>query len=165
MFHRRTWRLRRYARRYMLPSGEMPRTFPAQSSPLTGTSSKVESNIWASAPAATALGAKHQNSDRPKSARSAVPYRKNRDTEAQVFWVAKHGIRRTGIFSNGLWDSDLEPWMLAAFIKRMNNLSSRVKEEPAKGKKTAADKRLRLKSRPARSREIGPSAASEPGFK
>ena len=57
-------------------------------------------------------------------------------TEAQIFWVAKHGIRRTGMFSNGLWDSDLELWRLAAFIKRTNNLPSKVKEELAKGKKS-----------------------------
>jgi len=57
-------------------------------------------------------------------------------TEAQIFWVAKHGIRRTGMFSNGLWDSDLELWRLAAFIKRINDLPSRVKEELAKGKKS-----------------------------
>jgi cytochrome c553 len=57
-------------------------------------------------------------------------------TEAQVFWVAKHGIRRTGMFSNGLWDSDQELWRLAAFIKRMNNLPASVKEELAKGNKS-----------------------------
>ena len=56
-------------------------------------------------------------------------------TEAQIFWVAKHGIRRTGMFSNGFWDSDLELWRLAAFIKRMNNLPPSVKEELDKGTK------------------------------
>jgi cytochrome c553 len=50
-------------------------------------------------------------------------------TEAQIFWVAKHGIRRTGMFSNGLWDSDQELWRLAAFIKRIKNLPPRVQEE------------------------------------
>ena len=50
-------------------------------------------------------------------------------TEAQVFWVAKHGIRRTGMFANGAWDSDQELWTLAAFIKRMNNLPQHVKDE------------------------------------
>ena len=50
-------------------------------------------------------------------------------TESQVFWVAKHGIRRTGMFSNGLWDSDEELWALAAYIKRMNRLPQHVKEE------------------------------------
>ena len=53
-------------------------------------------------------------------------------SEAQVFWVAKHGIRRTGMFSNGLWDSDQELWRVAAFIKRMNQLPANVREELAK---------------------------------
>ena len=53
-------------------------------------------------------------------------------TEAQVFWVAKHGIRRTGMFSNGLWDSDEELWRLAAFIKRINQLPPTVQEALSK---------------------------------
>ena len=53
-------------------------------------------------------------------------------TESQVFWVAKHGIRRTGMFSNGLWDSDEELWALAGYIKRMNHLPPHVQEELAK---------------------------------
>lgn len=57
-------------------------------------------------------------------------------TEAQVFWVAKHGIRRTGMFSNGLWDSDQELWTMAAFIKRMNNLPQHVKNELEKKPKS-----------------------------
>jgi mono/diheme cytochrome c family protein len=58
-------------------------------------------------------------------------------TEAQIMWVAKHGIRRTGMFSNGLWDSDQELWTMAAFIKRMNSLPQHVQDEvfkkPASG--------------------------------
>jgi len=59
-------------------------------------------------------------------------------SEAQVFWVAKHGIRRTGMFVNGKWDSDQKLWTMAAFIKRINALPEPVKEalEP---KKAAAD--------------------------
>jgi len=53
-------------------------------------------------------------------------------TEAQIFWVAKHGIRRSGMFSNGLWDSDEELWRLAAFVKRIQDLPPHVKEELAK---------------------------------
>src|SRR5215469_359498 len=49
-------------------------------------------------------------------------------TEAQVFWVAKHGIRRAGMFANGKWDSDQKLWTIAAFIKRMNALPDPVKE-------------------------------------
>ena len=57
-------------------------------------------------------------------------------TESQVFWVAKHGIRRTGMFSNGLWDSDEELWALATYIKRMQHLPPRVQEELAKPPKS-----------------------------
>jgi mono/diheme cytochrome c family protein len=49
-------------------------------------------------------------------------------TEAQVFWVAKHGIRRAGMFANGKWDSDQKLWAIASFIKRMNALPEPVNE-------------------------------------
>ena len=68
-------------------------------------------------------------------ARSSLPKEPN-TLKAQVFWIAKHGIRGTGMFSNGLWDSDIDLCRLAAFIKRMNNLPSRAKEELAKGEKS-----------------------------
>ena len=48
-------------------------------------------------------------------------------TEAQVFWVAKHGIRRSGMFANGLWDSDENLWKAAAFIKRIQSLPAGVR--------------------------------------
>jgi len=47
-------------------------------------------------------------------------------TEAQVFWVAKHGIRCSGMFANGMWDSDEKLWKAAAFIKRMQSLPPAV---------------------------------------
>lgn len=47
-------------------------------------------------------------------------------TEAQVFWVAKHGVRRSGMFANGLWDSDEKLWKAAAFIKRIKQLPPEV---------------------------------------
>ena len=60
-------------------------------------------------------------------------------TEAQIFWIAKHGIRRTGMFSNGRWNSDQELWTVAAYIKRMGELPPAVqaalepkKENPTK---------------------------------
>jgi hypothetical protein len=53
-------------------------------------------------------------------------------SEAQVFWVAKHGVRRTGMFANGVWDSDQDLWRLAAYIKRMDALPQHVQEELAK---------------------------------
>lgn len=57
-------------------------------------------------------------------------------TESQVFWIAKHGIRRTGMFSNGLWDSDEELWALAAYIKHMQNLPPAVRDELARSPKS-----------------------------
>jgi mono/diheme cytochrome c family protein len=56
-------------------------------------------------------------------------------SEAQIFWVAKHGIRRTGMFANGVWDSDLKLWTVAAYIKRIKNLPPRVEVEVDKAAK------------------------------
>src|SRR5579864_618485 len=58
-------------------------------------------------------------------------------SESQIFWAAKHGIRRSGMFANGVWAKDQDLWAVAAYIKRMNSLSSSVKEaidKPASGK-------------------------------
>jgi len=49
-------------------------------------------------------------------------------TEAQIFWVAKHGIRRTGMFANGKWNSDRELWTMAAFLKRIRELPPAVRQ-------------------------------------
>jgi mono/diheme cytochrome c family protein len=48
-------------------------------------------------------------------------------SEAQIFWVAKHGIRRSGMFANGVWASDEQLWAVATFVKHMNSLSPAVK--------------------------------------
>lgn len=58
-------------------------------------------------------------------------------TEAQIFFVAKHGVRLSGMFANGLWDSDQKLWTVAAYIKRVKELPQHVQEELAKpeGKK------------------------------
>ena len=58
-------------------------------------------------------------------------------TEAQIFWVIKHGIRRTGMFANGKWNTDQEMWTMAAYIKRMQSLPPHVLEELAKPKSAA----------------------------
>jgi mono/diheme cytochrome c family protein len=50
-------------------------------------------------------------------------------SEAQIFWVARHGIRRTGMFSNGVWDSDQKIWTVTAYIYRIKNLPPRVVAE------------------------------------
>ena len=55
-------------------------------------------------------------------------------SEAQMFWVIKHGIRRTGMFANGRWNTDTEVWTMAAYIKRIQSLPARVREELAKPK-------------------------------
>ena len=57
-------------------------------------------------------------------------------SEAQIFWVAKHGIRRTGMFANGVWDKDEKLWTVAAYIKRMNNLPPHVAEEVERASKS-----------------------------
>ena len=49
-------------------------------------------------------------------------------TESQVFWIANHGIRRTGMFANGQWDSDDNLWQISAFLKRINSLPPGVRE-------------------------------------
>ena len=46
--------------------------------------------------------------------------------EAEVFWVAKHGIRRTGMSPQGPYYTDTELWTLSAFITRIKNLSPGV---------------------------------------
>jgi mono/diheme cytochrome c family protein len=47
-------------------------------------------------------------------------------SEAEVFWVAKHGIRRTGMFPQGSDYTDAELWSLSAFVTRIKNLSPGV---------------------------------------
>jgi mono/diheme cytochrome c family protein len=48
-------------------------------------------------------------------------------SEAQLFWVIKHGVRRTGMFANGKWLSDKEIWTAAAYIKRIKELPPSVR--------------------------------------
>ena len=47
-------------------------------------------------------------------------------SEAQIFWIAKHGIRRSGMFANGKWYPDKDLWTIAAYIKRARNLPPAV---------------------------------------
>lgn len=53
-------------------------------------------------------------------------------TEAQIFWVAKHGIRLSGMFANGKWDSDQKLWSVAGYIKRIKSLPPNVQQQLAK---------------------------------
>jgi mono/diheme cytochrome c family protein len=48
-------------------------------------------------------------------------------TEAQIFWIAKHGIRRSGMFANGQWDSDDRLWQVSTFLKRIRSLPPKVR--------------------------------------
>lgn len=56
-------------------------------------------------------------------------------SESEIFWVAKHGIRRSGMFANGVWDSDQKLWTVAAYIARIKNLPPRVAQEIEKAAK------------------------------
>jgi mono/diheme cytochrome c family protein len=53
-------------------------------------------------------------------------------TEAQIFWVAKHGIRLSGMFANGKWASDEKLWTVAAYIRRIKSLPANVEQQLAK---------------------------------
>jgi mono/diheme cytochrome c family protein len=57
-------------------------------------------------------------------------------SEAQIFWVAKHGVRRTGMFANGVWETDQKLWTVAAYIYRIRNLPPRVVDEIDKAAKS-----------------------------
>lgn len=57
-------------------------------------------------------------------------------SEAQIFWVAKHGVRRTGMFANGVWESDQKLWTVAAYIYRIKSLPPRVVDEIDKAAKS-----------------------------
>lgn len=50
-------------------------------------------------------------------------------SEAEIFWVAKHGIRRTGMSAHAESYSDEQLWSLAAFISRSPNWPSKVLTE------------------------------------
>jgi mono/diheme cytochrome c family protein len=45
---------------------------------------------------------------------------------AQVFWIAKHGIRRTGMAAQASSYTDEQLWTAATFITRMQNLPPNV---------------------------------------
>jgi thiosulfate dehydrogenase len=62
-------------------------------------------------------------------------------SEAQVFWVAKHGIRRSGMFANEAWASDEKLWTVAAYVKRMNSLPPAVRAAVRKIRRGATLKR------------------------
>ena len=58
----------------------------------------------------------------------------------QVFWVAKHGIRRTGMASQKFSYSDKELWLIAAFIKSVSDLPPEVHNTTSLGKLVGSSK-------------------------
>ncbi len=52
--------------------------------------------------------------------------------ESEVYWIAKHGIRRTGMSAQASSYKDAELWALAAFISRLPNLPPSVSAELGK---------------------------------
>ena len=49
-------------------------------------------------------------------------------SEPEMFWIVKHGIRRTGMSAYGPFFKDEEIWTLVEFIKRMNSLPASIRE-------------------------------------
>jgi mono/diheme cytochrome c family protein len=47
-------------------------------------------------------------------------------SEPQIFWIAKHGIRRTGMSAQASSYSDQKLWLLAGFISHITSLPPRV---------------------------------------
>ena len=64
----------------------------------------------------------------PQLARDGTAY-----SESEIYWVAKHGIRRTGMSAQGSSYSDEHLWLLAAFISRITNLPPHVRSALAEG--------------------------------
>lgn len=64
----------------------------------------------------------------PQLARDGTRY-----SEAEVYWIAKHGIRRTGMAAQGSSYSDHQLWLLAGFISRITNLPPRVRSATDEG--------------------------------
>jgi mono/diheme cytochrome c family protein len=56
-------------------------------------------------------------------------------SEAEIYWVARHGIRRTGMSEQGSSYSDEHLWQLAAFISHITSLPPQVRSalEPSAG--------------------------------
>ena len=54
------------------------------------------------------------------------PHSASRYSAAELFWVAKHGIRMSGMYPQAPHYSDADLWRLAAFIDRIRNLPPAV---------------------------------------
>jgi mono/diheme cytochrome c family protein len=62
--------------------------------------------------------------------------------DAEVFWVAKHGIRMSGMYPQAPHYSDADLWHLAAFIRRIRSLPPAVAKaiQPPASPASAASK-------------------------
>ncbi len=52
-----------------------------------------------------------------------LPHTGTQYSEPELYWIVKHGIRMTGMSAYGPFYSEKELWSLAAFLRRINNLS------------------------------------------
>ncbi len=66
----------------------------------------------------------------PQLARDGTTY-----SEPEIYWVARHGVRRTGMSEQGSSYSDEHLWQLAAFISHITTLPPQVRSaiEPSAG--------------------------------
>jgi thiosulfate dehydrogenase len=51
-----------------------------------------------------------------------------RYSEAQIVWIATHGVRRSGMGAEGISYSESDYWRLAAFIRRLTQVPPNVLE-------------------------------------
>ena len=50
-------------------------------------------------------------------------------TDGELFWIAKHGIRMTGMPAFGRTHSDEDLWKIAAFVRHLPDLSAEEREQ------------------------------------
>src|SRR5215470_1474165 len=60
-------------------------------------------------------------------------------TEAELFWIVKHGVRNTAMPTLGRQLSDENIWQVVAFLKRLDSLQPAVTAEREKRSRGAAD--------------------------
>src|SRR5262245_50417761 len=60
-------------------------------------------------------------------------------TEAELFWIIKHGVRNTAMPAWGRQLSDENIWQVVAFLKRLDSLQPAVTAEREKRSRGAAD--------------------------
>ena len=59
----------------------------------------------------------------PEFAHVDIPY-----SDAEAFWIVRHGIRRTGMSAYGSFYSEPQTWTLVEFIRHMKNLPASVRD-------------------------------------